>query len=666
MPERILHQSKLQQIIVFVLPLMLYANTLRNDFALDDSIVITENIFVQKGIKGIPEIVSNDTFTGFFKEKKNLVQGGRYRPLSLITFAVEQSLWGNNPVFPHLINVLLYALLCLLICKTLRLLTDCFDKTDLAIPVAFAGTLIFAVHPVHTEVVANIKGRDELLAVLFGMLSFFLMLKYFRSGKIYLAFTSGILLFFGLMAKENALAFVFIIVLFSVLQLKKKIITRYATGFIFLGLVSSIYFIIRWHVTGGLLQSGTNELMNNPFLYASDNQKLPTVLFTLLLYLKLLVFPHPLTYDYYPYHIQLQSWANPLVAISLVLYMAIVTLFLYAFRKKNNIIAFGTGFFLITLLPVSNLFVNIGTFMNERFLFLPSIGFVFIAGYLFLILLKKLQKEKQKKQVAEIFFIIVILLFSAKTISRNRIWKNNFTLFTHDVKISSNSAKGNCTAGGALLEKAREETNESEKQEYFKRSIDHLNTSLKIYPDYIDALLLLGNAHYYSGINYDRLFACYEKIFRLAPSYELAYRNLKAMMVSENDPEMRKSGYHLLLKYRPEDFETNYQLGSTYGKMLHQFDSACMYLGKAVKINPENKLANRDMGVAFALTGKYKQSLSCFEKVLEMDPSDPANYINLGITYQNLGNHEKAAALFREAEKLKASVTEQDHHQADN
>jgi tetratricopeptide (TPR) repeat protein len=100
--------------------------------------------------------------------------------------------------------------------------------------------------------------------------------------------------------------------------------------------------------------------------------------------------------------------------------------------------------------------------------------------------------------------------------------------------------------------------------------------------------------------------------------------------------------------------------------MLHQFDSACMYLGKAVKINPENKLANRDMGVAFALTGKYKQSLSCFEKVLEMDPSDPANYINLGITYQNLGNHEKAAALFREAEKLKASVTEQDHHQADN
>jgi hypothetical protein len=112
MLKYIINQPKLLKYILFFIPFLLYINTLRNNYALDDSIVITENLYVQKGISGIKDIFSNDTFTGFFKMKKDLVQGGRYRPLSLATFAIEKSLWGNRPYLSHLINALLYSLLC--------------------------------------------------------------------------------------------------------------------------------------------------------------------------------------------------------------------------------------------------------------------------------------------------------------------------------------------------------------------------------------------------------------------------------------------------------------------------------------------------------------------------------------------------------------------------
>jgi len=85
-------QNKKIYLILFIFTFLLYGNTLTHDFALDDAIVITDNDFTKKGIRGIPDILTNDTFTGFFGVKKNLVSGGRYRPLSLVLFAIEYQL----------------------------------------------------------------------------------------------------------------------------------------------------------------------------------------------------------------------------------------------------------------------------------------------------------------------------------------------------------------------------------------------------------------------------------------------------------------------------------------------------------------------------------------------------------------------------------------------
>ena len=94
--------------LIFLFGFFLYANTISFDYALDDKIVITNNEFTKKGVAGIADLVSNDSMVGFFGKKKNLVSGGRYRPLALVTHALEWEVFGKNPSISHFINALLY------------------------------------------------------------------------------------------------------------------------------------------------------------------------------------------------------------------------------------------------------------------------------------------------------------------------------------------------------------------------------------------------------------------------------------------------------------------------------------------------------------------------------------------------------------------------------
>src|SRR5262245_34032743 len=108
--SRFLREHWRQLSVLALLAIGLYIQTLSFSNVLDDTILITKNKFTQKGIAGIPEILGNETFKGHFGEQKELVEGGRYRPLSMVSFALEKSVTGGNVAISHLINVLLYAL----------------------------------------------------------------------------------------------------------------------------------------------------------------------------------------------------------------------------------------------------------------------------------------------------------------------------------------------------------------------------------------------------------------------------------------------------------------------------------------------------------------------------------------------------------------------------
>jgi hypothetical protein len=308
-------------LIIVILGFIIYGNSLLNDTALDDNSVFTCNAFTQKGIAGIADIFKYDTYTGafLFKEKDKTpeqvqdVAGGRYRPLSVASFAVEVSLFGKeiteadtgrtyrgNPLVSHLINLLLYLATTCLLFKILATLFPLKKEQKWFLSLPFVATLLFLAHPIHTEAIANIKGRDEIMTLLGSLGALWFSMVYCKNKKIYSLLLSGLCLFLGLLSKENAITFLAVIPITLYLFSEKKLKTILIT-LIPLIIASGIFLLIRGSILGfSQPKAITYDIMNDPFIYASFLQKYATIFFTLGMYIKLLIFPYSLTYDYYP------------------------------------------------------------------------------------------------------------------------------------------------------------------------------------------------------------------------------------------------------------------------------------------------------------------------------------------------------------------------------
>jgi len=716
-------------IFLFLISFILYANTLFHDYALDDALVIIENEYTISGFEGIDDLFSEEFFSGFFDQKdKKLVAGGRYRPLSMVSFAIEwQLVMGSpfdgidktklqskmnqnaNPKFilpyqrllkdlsktihienrrdrlnlqksilerakifsandenkilsnleemhskrklllfiSHLINVLLYSLTVVILFQLLEILLSKFksDKWYLSIP--FIASLFFLAHPIHSEVVANIKGRDEIMSLLGALITALIIVKYIKSSKFYLLIISFFAFLFALFSKEGAITFLVIVTLsiYFFVAVDKK--TKYILiSMLPLILGSIMYFYVRGRVIGGLSFEPSQELMNNSFLGMTFSEKFATIFHTLLLYIKLLIFPHPLTYDYYPYHIPVMSWADIWPVVSFTIYLAIGIYALLGLKKKS-IISFGILFFLIALSPMSNIFFPIGVFMNERFVYAASIGFVIILAF---IIAEKLTSWVKGDRAVIVALSVILALYSIKTVSRNRAWKNDFTLFTTDVETSKNSAKSNTSAGGKLTEEALKIENKDVKDEYLDRAIVYLKRAVKIHPEYNDAYLLLGNAQWERYHSLDSVYRYYNQILKRLPRYETVYSNIfesKINLVFDK-PEKADQNIeilHQLEEYNPNNFYINYYLGKIYGRYKNNLEVSVHYLEKAAALNPDNVSVYKDLCVAYGISGDFKGSANALSRAVELDPKDPILKINLAMTYLNLRQTDKALAV---------------------
>ena len=359
--------------LLFLFGFLIYANTITHDYALDDAIVITDNQYTQDGLAGLKGIFSYDTFYGFFKEegKSKLVAGGRYRPLSLATFAVEISIFGASPFVSHIVNALLFALCGYLV---FYVLNEILQQIPNGAIISLFTAFIFAAHPIHTEVVANIKGRDEILAFLGSLMALYFAFVAFKSKKSMWHLPGAFCLFLGLLSKENAITFLAIIPLsiyyFGGKSVTLKNITLNTLPYL---LVTMLFLVLRNAVLGSDFGEGSFELMNNPFLkwqngvYTPFNfaEKAATIAYTLGLYVWLLFFPFNLTHDYYPRHIPIITFDHFGAILSVVLY-AIMIFYALKGLKSKNILSFGLSIYLINLSLVSNILFPIGTNMRRE------------------------------------------------------------------------------------------------------------------------------------------------------------------------------------------------------------------------------------------------------------------------------------------------------------
>ena len=491
-------ENMVQGLILLLIPFVLYGSTATFGYVLDDKIVLTDNQFVKKGFDGIGDIFSTESFTGFLGEQQDLVEGARYRPLSIATFAAEYAIFGENPAVSHLINVLFYALTGLLLYRVLLLIVP--PKKDRAwyLTVAFGAALLWALHPIHTEVVANIKGRDEILAMLFSLATLYYVYKYLIEKKPFSMAMACAAFFIGILAKENTLTFLGVIPLALLLftRIPQK---RFWNIMLPLGGVTVLYLLIRVDVIGYLLGSGkeVTALMNNPFVEASSSEKFATITYTLGRYFGLNLFPHPLTHDYYPYHIPILGWGDWRVLVSLLLHLGLVAFAILRWQK-NRVLVFCIGFYLMTLFITSNIPFTVGTFMNERFLFMPSAAFMLALSYL---LLRKLpdwlSQVASAKQIGLGVVALFCVGFTVKTFARVPAWESNHSLNEAAIEVSVNSARANQYYAYSkyeryLEEKAKEAPDRAYQKELLEEAYPYVNKALDIHPTYSDALTCKG------------------------------------------------------------------------------------------------------------------------------------------------------------------------------
>ncbi len=596
----------LQSLLIFAFAFLLYANTLTHGFVQDDAIVITDNMFTTKGVDGIPGILGKDTFFGFFKVegKETLVSGGRYRPLTLVAFALLYEVAGNNPFPFHLLTVLLFAATCVLLYRTLLLLLQGWTAGREQAPlVAWIAALLFAAHPIHTEVAANIKGCDEIVTLLGSLGALWLTVRYMDTGKFLWGALAAVVFFLACLSKENAATFVVVIPLalwfFRSASLGQSV--RYSLP---VWIAFAAFFVIRGSILHWKFGAAPMELMNNPFLKIEGTQwvaftageKLATILYTLGKYLVLLVFPHPLTHDYYPRFIGLKSFADVGVMASVVAYGLLAW---YALRGlgRRDPVAFGILFFLLTISIVSNLVFPVGTNMGERFAFMPSAGFCLAAA----VVLSRLKNWKTALAIAA----FVALFFSAKTLLRNPVWVSNESLFFTDAETSVNSAKINNACGGVLFEKSQKEKDEAKRQDMLRRSFDYANQALKIYPNYKDALITRAGCQYFLK-NYDGAVDDYRV----------------AAQIASNDPKPRS---YLAIALR--------EAGKYYGEQKGDLATAMKHLNESWQISPDDPETARLLGVANGVQGKNAEALEWFKKAVELAPDNASYLFDLGTAY---------------------------------
>ncbi|MCF8296269.1 MAG: tetratricopeptide repeat protein [Saprospiraceae bacterium] len=631
-------QTKVQSnrpayLIILILTFILYGNTIPNDFALDDIYSISGNQYTKKGFEGINDLLTKNYFSGFYGDMDIELAGGRYRPLSLVTFAIEYEIFGENPHINHFINVLLFALTGILIYLILLNILKRYKSKEWWFSIPFIATLLFVFHPIHTEVVANIKGRDEILSLLGALLSLWLIWKYIETKKsrnLYLAF---ITFFLALMSKENAATFLLIIPL-TIYYFSTKKLKNYLKIFIPLVLATVAFFWIRFSIVGGIGGSDPTELMDNPFLNASFIVKYATIFYTFAIYLKLLIFPHPLTWDYYPYHIELVEAGNIITILSFVFFLAIGVYAILTIKKKS-IWSFCILFFLISFSIVSNLVFSIGAFMAERFMYIPSLAFCILIAFVLVETSSKIFKNYKTHKKAVLFFIsIVFLLFSIKTISRNTTWKDDFTLYTHDVNISKNSAKSNNIAGQHYAYRANQTKNQVERNENFRKAISLLRKSIEIHPKYMDALFYLGNVYFDYNKNLDSTFYYYFKILEIDSAEKHVFENTQKILNTSQDIDFKIKIYSKLFEFNKGDYNVNYSLGSLLGEHKSNLDTAIFFMKNAIEINPKKADAYKFLGTVYYLKNDFKNAVEIFEKAVELDPNDERMKQYLGAAKQ--------------------------------
>lgn len=386
--------------LLIVVTVMVYGNTLYGGFVWDDNLFTANQVYWEFDFRKI-----------FF----SLANGLEYQPVRDLSFLVDIALWQGSPFGFHLTNLLLFALIVVLVYKLAGRLALFTRQQENAPPrwfVPLLAALIFTIHPLKSEVVAWVTQRNTLLATLFFLFSVSFFLRYLEKCEkkiLVLSLGSFVLAIFS---KAIVVTLPLLLLFLMLLQngaawRQGKFWAPLAPFFVLSGAAAALYIVIARKTT---VISGA--------YFGSWSERLAVALQIPFFYLKKTLLPTDVAAFYAENFAQ--SLAAPRVLLAAFLLAAVIGI---AWRLRHSFpeLLIGGGWFIITLLPVSNLLAT-SPVAADRYLFLPSFGLAFTGA----MLISRLPVPLKARSALA---LLILSCFAAITVQQNRIWHDDISLW---------------------------------------------------------------------------------------------------------------------------------------------------------------------------------------------------------------------------------------------
>ena len=563
-------KARYSQLLPVILPIALgivvYINALSNGFVFDDMDTIVHNEHIKDLSKNFPAFFNLD----YFKIAQAEVS---YRPIATLSYFLIYALFNLNPLAFHLTSLLLHSFNVIWVYVLVNYIQN--NKKS-----SLIAALVFACHPVLTETVNCISYNEDLLATFFYLLALVLYIKATakeNSSDLPIYFFSLVSFLVALLSKEMAITLPAIIFLydFTLRQtaktngfIKQTLATIDRQKFYYIGfaLVAIFYLALRFKIlvnpAGSFSHSRAGLFERILFL--------PDHLFD---YIKLVLFPLNLNAEYsFAYPDRFLEFSN-IFSFIVIIGITVGSFFIY---KNSKGIFFGIWWFIITLLPVSNL-IEIHNPIAERYLYLPLVGFCIVISILINAVPRRSALTKSKNPALLKYSILIGLLifYSLVTVTRNPVWKDNFSVWANTVEKSPDNPIVHGGLGLAYQQRG-----------FLDEAIEEFTTAIELGPNMAKSHYNLGRVYQEKGL-FENAIDAYKKAVELNPGYTDAYFNL----------------------------------ANIYMRLQLRKDAVYAYR-KVIELDPADLEAYNNLGVAYAMQGEIDRAVGLWQKVLEIDPDN--------------------------------------------
>lgn len=673
--------------VVFVFAVACFMNSYQGDFVFDDSEAILSNNDLK------PETPLSDLFVHDFWGSKldSKTSHKSYRPLTVLTFRWNYFLSGGPyPMSFHIVNIILHGLVSVLMLAVFSLVLAGYHNDREGRPLfgapkaSLACAILFAIHPIHTESVAGIVGRADLLCALLFILSFLCYVRsccqdtvsrthatLYRPEMFSMAWFCLSVVFCGLsvLCKEQGITVIGICSAYDIivicqvdvlrlLRLKKStenqnqeaspsVTKQNASGdwfkslcvrHLFLAITGAAILVTRWRVMGSA--PPVFQVFDNPHSFVNGTL-LRTLNYNYLYALNcwILVNPWWLCFDWSMGSVPtIDSVSDPRVLAVIVLWV-VLAFCLYSacvgpIGQQQRQLTMALALLIVPFLPASNLFFRVGFVIAERVLYLSTAGFCILV----VMGICKLQQKFTSMNTRYCLFFLVAV-FMIRSIQRSNEWKTEMALFTAGAKTCPLNAKVHYNIG-----KLNSDLGNIEK------AISKYRLAISLNPEYDQAMNNLGNLLKDQGKN-EEAEQLLRKAVEIRPDFAAAWMNLGIVQAALKKPREAEQSYHEALRHRRKYPDCYYNLGNLYLDM-GQHQMALNAWRNATLLKPKHLNAWSNMVILLDNIEKLEQAEMVGKEAVKLFPNDPTPYFNLANVMGKADRYKESEQYFLKAIQL--------------